>query len=84
MLQCEKEIIFYTVTLYNDEDKPHDDKLTTIHGILYAKDMKEAGVEIDCEYGALVESVKFQRCGFGLFEIPEGIDINHLMMGRMF
>lgn len=80
MLQCEKEIILYTVSLYG-EDSDGIDELTTIHGILYAKDMKEAGAEIDCAYGDLVETVKFQRCGIGPFEIPEGIDIKHLMMG---
>lgn len=79
MLQCEKEIILYTVTLYNDE--PCNDELVTIQGLLYAKNIKEAGEEIDHEYGDLVESVKFQRCGIGLFKFPEDVDIKHLMMG---
>lgn len=85
MLQCAKNIVLYSVELFTGEANENGEGIyETVNGILYAKDFAEAGEEITCMYGDMIEEVKFRMCGTGLFEIPEDIDIDELMKGRVF
>lgn len=85
MLQCTKDVVLFSVKLFTgEEDENGEGIYETVNGILYAKDFAEAGEEITTMYGDFVEEVKFRMCGIGLFEIPESINIDELMKGRVF